>query len=145
MKIRHSIIAVLVCFMLSLNIAEAIPTTDTGHQHSQNWHQGSNHKWYKRWYKRWHKRWHSSQKAPNISTSFGTGVAAVFSDMHHDLNEHKPSNLPSKGGTFLSGVGQDMQKCLKAPEISVASATSAIALLAGIMLLFGESSRARRS
>jgi hypothetical protein len=149
MKIQQAIIAVLVCFMLGLNVAEAAPSKDSGYKQSQYWQQARNHNWhnklhhagFRKWYKRWYKKWFARTHAPKMGASHGTVVASLFSNSHHDHNGSSSSGL---GGTGLSGGSHGDQPSMKAPEISVASGASAIALLTGLLLLMGERTRTRR-
>jgi hypothetical protein len=146
MKIRQAIIGVLICFMLGLNFAEAHNSNDVGHKHSKNWHQVWHRIWHNKWQMKRHlMRWHNRSNAANKVNSPSTVIASLVSDAHHGFNEPKSSHSSGNGGSSLFGGDGGMNGYTKAPEISVASGASAIALLTGILLLMGEKTRTLRA
>jgi hypothetical protein len=147
MKFQNAFIAALICFLLSLNVAEAAPVKNNkGHNRSHNWHQV--------WHRFWHAKRHikfrapklfaSPSKAPqtyNAPTQTVTAQAPRQDNDKKDFNGTKSSGL---GGIFSPPAIHDKPDYVKAPEISVASGASTLALLAGLLLLVSERSRIRK-
>ena len=145
MNIQKTIIAVFICFLVNLNVAEAIPTQGSGQQ--PGWQKTWHHKWNNFRHRKWRLKWRHSLKAPKFFNSPSTGAGASFAGMHHDVQKYfngqkSPfSSHPTRGG---NGNHHGSGNHVKAPEISVASGTSAIALLTGMLLLTGERTRSRK-
>lgn len=141
MKIQKTLIAVFVYFFVSLNVAEAIPNKETGHNQQPGWHHVWNHKWNKFRHHKWRLKWRHSFKAPKFNLP-GPGAFPSFSGWNHGGQSHPNGSRPPISG---GGHHHGSHNPVKAPEISVASGTSAIALLTGILLLAGERTRSRKT
>jgi hypothetical protein len=144
MKIQQTLIAVFVCFIVNLSVAEA-DSHKEAYKHRPGWHNELHHKWSNFRHRKWHLRWRYQLKAPKAFTSGGASTFASLSGMHHDFQNHDNGpKTPSTSGNGMGGTGHGSAHHVTAPEISVASGTSAIALLAGMLLLTGERTRSRR-
>jgi hypothetical protein len=147
MKFQNAFIAALICFLLSLNVAEAAPAKNNkGHNRSHNWHQV--------WHRFWHAKHHikfkapklfASSKAPQAHTAPSPIISAQAPNHHKDEHDSKSSNSSGIGGIFFPEATHDKQDYVKAPEISVASGASTLALLAGLLLLVSERTRIRKA
>jgi hypothetical protein len=144
MKFQNAFIAALICFLLSLNVAEAAQN-NKGHNRSHNWDQV--------WHRFWHAKHHIKFKAPKLFASSKSPqaytvpspiISAQAPNHHEDKHDSKPSNSSGYGGIFLPEADHDKNAPLMCPEISVASGASTLALLAGLLLLVSERSRIRK-
>jgi len=144
MKFRHIFIATLVCFLLTLNVAEAAPTKKGQH---------SSHNWHKVWNRFWHAKRSIKFRAPKLFASskapqnYTAPSQLMTAQAPRQDNGKKDSNGPKSsglGGIFSPPASHDKPDYVKAPEISVASGASTIALLTGLLLLVSERSRIRR-
>ena len=144
MKIQQTLIAVFVCFIVNLSVAEA-DSHKEAYKHRPGWHNELHHKWSNFRHRKWHLRWKYQLKAPKAFAPSCTGTVASLTGMHHDLQNYiNGPKTPFSSGNSTGGTGHGSEHHVKAPEISVASGTSAIALLAGMLLLTGERARSRR-
>lgn len=144
MKTKQTLIAIFVCFLVNLGVAEA-DTSKQDYKNNPGWNNTLHHKWNKFRNRKWNLKWRYQLKAPKAFTPPSQSMVASFTGMHHDFyNQTKDPNKPYSSGNGMSGTGHGADHHVKAPEISVASGTSAIALLAGMLLLTGERARSRR-
>jgi hypothetical protein len=142
MNIRQILIAVSVSFLFNVGVAEAHSMSVSGHGKIAVWKHAVHHKLENLRHKKLHfalRHSAAKQVALKAPVAIKAPVKAPFFATAPSVNK-----TPSPVAPSIAHAPISQDSITTAPEISAASGASALAFLAGVMLMVGERTRNRK-